>query len=108
MHKVRKVTKSRAHHPMKGSIHVDEFVIGGKETGKVGCGYYSTKKRVETALELKDTRKIKRRYAVKIDNFLSKELEKLFDIHIAEQPLLQLMYRKAVFLYPKIIIYLKL
>jgi hypothetical protein len=28
--------KSRAHHPMKGSIHVDEFVIGGKETGKVG------------------------------------------------------------------------
>jgi hypothetical protein len=36
MHKVRKVMKSRAHHPMKGNIHVDEFVIGGKETGKVG------------------------------------------------------------------------
>jgi hypothetical protein len=76
--------KSSEHHPMKGSIHVDEFVIDGKEKGKVGRGYYSTKKRVETALELKDTRKIKRRYAVKIANFLSKELEKLFDIHIAE------------------------
>lgn len=100
--------KSSAHHPMKGSIHVNEFVIGGKENVKVERGYNSAKKRVETALELKDTRKIKRRYAVKIDNFLSKELEKLFDIHIAEQPLLQLMYGKAVFLYPKIIIYLKL
>ncbi len=28
--------KSRKKHPMKNVIHVDEFVIGGNEKGKVG------------------------------------------------------------------------
>ena len=36
MHKVREAMKSSGHNPMDGYVHVDEFVIGGKEEGKVG------------------------------------------------------------------------
>ena len=82
MHKVREAMKSSENHPMKGSVHIDEFVIGGKEKGKIGRSYDSKKKKVVTAVELTDKGRIKRMYALKIDNFSSKELEKLFDKHI--------------------------
>lgn len=76
--------KSSENNPMNGSVHIDEFVVGGKEKGKVGRSYDSKKKKIVTAIELKDSGKIKRMYALKIDNFSSKELEKIFDKHIDE------------------------
>lgn len=82
MHKIREAMKSSENHPMKGTVHIDEFVVGGKEKGKVGRSYDSKKKKVVTAVELTDKGKIKRMYALKIDNFSSKELEKIFDKHI--------------------------
>ena len=82
MHKVREAMKSSENHPMDGNVHIDEFVVGGKEKGKVGRSYNSKKKKVVTAVELTDKGKIKRMYAVKIDNFSSKELEKIFEKHI--------------------------
>lgn len=82
MHKVREAMKSSENHPMKTTVHIDEFVVGGKEKGKVGRSYDSKKKKVVTAVELTDKGKIKRMYALKIDNFSSKELEKLFEKHI--------------------------
>jgi hypothetical protein len=39
MHKVREAMKSSGNHPINGNVHIDEFVIGGKEKGKVGRGY---------------------------------------------------------------------
>ena len=36
MHKIREAMKSSVKHPMKGNVHIDEFVVGGKEEGKVG------------------------------------------------------------------------
>lgn len=52
MHKVREAMKSSGNHPMKGSVHIDKFVIGGKEKGKVGRSYDSKKKKVICAVEL--------------------------------------------------------
>jgi hypothetical protein len=45
MHKVREGMKSRGNHPVEGDVHIDEFVIGGKEEGKVGRSYDSKKKK---------------------------------------------------------------
>ena len=44
MHKIREAMKSSENHPMKGTVHIDEFVVGGKEKGKVGRNYDSKKK----------------------------------------------------------------
>ncbi len=82
MHKVREAMKSSENHPMDGTVHIDEFVVGGREKGKVGRSYNSKKKKVVTAVELTNKGKIKRMYALKIDNFSAKELEKIFDKHI--------------------------
>lgn len=46
MHKVREAMKSSGNHPIKGKVHVDEFVIGGKEEGKVGRSYDSKKRKL--------------------------------------------------------------
>lgn len=62
MHKVCEAMKSSGKHPIKDKIHIDEFVIGGKEEGKV-----------------------KRMYAMGIDNYSAKESKKLFEKHISEE-----------------------
>ncbi len=85
MHKVREAMKSSEKHPIKGKVHVDEFVIGGKEEGKVGRSYDSMKKKVVCAVELTDEGKVKRMYAMKINNYSSKELKKLFVKHISQE-----------------------
>ena len=85
MHKVREAMKSSCKHPMGGNVHVDEFVVGGKEKGKVGRSYDSKKKKVVCAVELTDEGKVKRMYAMRIDNYSSKELKKLFGKHISQE-----------------------
>ncbi len=85
MHKVREAMKSSENHPMDGTVHVDEFVVGGKEKGKVGRSYNVKKKKVVCAVELTDEGKVKRMYSMKIDNYSAKELEKIFEKHISEQ-----------------------
>lgn len=85
MHKVRTAMKSSGNHPMDGQVNVDEFVVGGKEKGKVGRSYNSKKKKVVCAVQLTDKGKIRRMYAMLIDNYSSKELEKIFTKHIDKQ-----------------------
>ena len=70
---------------MDGQVNVDEFVVGGKEKGKVGRSYNSKKKKVVCAVQLTDKGKIRRMYAMLIDNYSSKELEKIFTKHIDKQ-----------------------
>lgn len=82
MHKVREAMKSSENYPMDGSVHIDEFVVGGKEQGKVGRSYDSKKKKAVCAVQLTEDGKVKRMYSMKIDNFSSKELKKIFDAHI--------------------------
>jgi len=85
MHKIREAMKSSGNNPIAGIVHVDEFVIGGKEKGKVGRSYNSKKKKIVCSVELTDKGKVKRMYALKIDNYSSKELEKIFEQHISEK-----------------------
>ncbi len=36
MHKVREAMKSSEDYPMDETVHIDEFVVGGREKGRVG------------------------------------------------------------------------
>ena len=83
MHKVREAMKSSGNHPMDGDVHVDEFVIGGKEKGKVGRSYNSKKKKVVCAVELTEEGKVKRMYSMRIDDYSAKELKKMFVTHVS-------------------------
>jgi len=84
MHKVREAMKSSGNHPIEGRVHIDEFVIGGKEEGKIGRSYDSKKKKIICAVELTEEGKVKRMYSMKIENYSTKELKKLFDMHISK------------------------
>ena len=83
MHKVREAMKSSGQHPIDGTVHIDEFVVGGKEKGKVGRSYDSKKKKIVCAVELTEEGKVKRMYSMKIDNYSAKELKKMFEAHIS-------------------------
>lgn len=84
MHKVREAMKSSENHPMDGVIEVDEFVVGGKETGKVGRSYDTKKKKAVCAVEYTAMGKVKRMYAMKIKDYSAKELAVFFDKHISK------------------------
>jgi len=83
MHKIRKVMKSSGNYPMDGTVQVDEFTIGGKEKEKQGRSYNTNKKKIVGAVELSEKGGIKRVYALKIDDYSSKSLRKLFEKHIS-------------------------
>lgn len=83
MHKIRKAMKSSEQHPMNGSVQVDEFTVGGKEEGKQGRSYNTKKKKIIASVELTEEGNIKRVYALKINDYSSKSLSKLFDKHIS-------------------------
>lgn len=85
MHKIREAMKSSGNNPMDGHVHIDEFVVGGKEEGKIGRSYDSKKKKAVCAVELTEDGKVKRMYSIKIDNYSAKELRKLFDSHISTE-----------------------
>ena len=82
MHKVREAMRSSENYPIKGNVDIDEFVLGGKEKGKVGRSYDSKKKKTVCAVELTSEGKVKRMYALKIDDFSAKSLSKIFEKHI--------------------------
>ncbi len=84
MHKVRTAMQSSENHPMDGTVQVDEFVFGGKETLKQGRSKDTKKKKLIGALELTETGKVKRVYFKRIENYSSKSLTKIFDIHISK------------------------
>jgi len=84
MHKVREAMRSCGNHPMDGTVHIGEFVVGGREQGKVGRGYDGKKKKAVCAVQLTGDGKVKRMYSMKIDDFSGKELKKMFGAHIDE------------------------
>ena len=83
MHKIRKAMKSSENYPMDGDVQIDEFTIGGKEKGKQGRSYDSKKKKIVAAVETTEKGNIKRVYALKIENYSSKSLKRIFDKHIS-------------------------
>ena len=82
MHKIREAMKSSENNPIDGDVDIDEFVLGGKEKGKVGRSYDSKKKKTICAVQLTQLGKVKRMYALLINDFSSKSLSTIFDKHI--------------------------
>lgn len=82
MHKVREAMASSGNHPMDGNVQVDEFVLGGYEQGKIGRSYDAKKKKAVTAVEFTGQGKVKRMYAMKIEDFSAKSLQYIFVNHI--------------------------
>lgn len=78
MLKVREAMESSGNHPMDGTVHVDEFVIGGVEKGKVGRSYDAKKKKAVTAVQLTEDGKVRRMYAMRIEDFSARSLQYIF------------------------------
>lgn len=85
MLKVREAMASSGNNPMDGEVHVDEFVLGGKEQGKTGRSYDSKKKKAVTAVQLTKDGKVKRMYAMKIDDFSAQSLQYIFISHVSRE-----------------------
>jgi hypothetical protein len=85
MLKVREAMSSSGNFPMDGNVHVDEFVLGGKEKGKVGRSYDGKKKKAITAVQLAEDGKVKRMYAMKIEDFSAQSLQYIFINHISRK-----------------------
>lgn len=83
MHKVREAIQSSGNYPMDGIVHVDEFVLGGREETKTGRSYDTKKKKAVTAVQLTEDGKIRRMYAMKIDDFSAQSLQYIFVNHIS-------------------------
>ncbi len=74
---------SSGNNPMDGIVHVDEFVLGGREEKKTGRSYDAKKKKAITAVQLTEDGKVRRMYAMKIDDFSAKSLQYIFVDHIS-------------------------
>tara|TARA_R110002050_G_scaffold205060_1_gene340846 strand:- start:251 stop:718 length:468 start_codon:yes stop_codon:yes gene_type:complete len=85
MMKVREAMSSSGNHRMEGKDHVDEFVLGGKDSGKIGRSYSGKKKKAVTAVELTQEGKVKRMYAMCIEDFLAESLQCIFVNHISHE-----------------------
>lgn len=85
MLKVRETMGSSGNNPMDGDVHVDEFVLGGRNKGKTGRSYHSKKKKAVTAVQLTEEGKVKRMYAMKIDDFSAQSLQYIFINHISRK-----------------------
>lgn len=83
MHKVREAMSSSGNNPMDGIVHVDEFVLGGKEETKTGRSYDAKKKKAVIAVQLTEDGKVKRMYAMKIEDFSAESLQYIFVNHIS-------------------------
>jgi len=82
MLKVREAMSSSGNNPMDGEVHVDEFVLGGRDQGKTGRSYDGKKKKAITAVQLTEDGKVKRMYAMKIKDFSAQSLQYIFVNHI--------------------------
>lgn len=85
MLKVREAMGSSGKNPMDGEVHVDEFVLGGREQGRTGRSYDSKKKKAVTAVQLTKEGKVKRMYAMKINDFSAESLQYIFVNHISRE-----------------------
>ncbi|TLP70116.1 IS1595 family transposase [Maribacter sp. ACAM166] len=86
MLKVREaMASSSGNNPMDGDVHVDEFVLGGREAGKIGRSYDGKKKKAVTAIQLTKDGKVRRMYAMKIEDFSAQSLQYMFIDHISRE-----------------------
>ena len=96
MLKVRQAMESCRNHPMDGVVHVDEFVLGGVEKGKIGRSYNSKKKKAITAIQLTEDGKVKRMYAMRIEDFSARSLQYIFINNISRKAQVTRHFQKCI------------
>ncbi|MFV0591785.1 MAG: IS1595 family transposase [Niabella sp.] len=72
--KLQQAMKSSEHHPLTGEVHVDEYVVGGPESGKPGRSTDGKKKKAVIMVEVRNGHQIGRVYSQKIDNYQKQTL----------------------------------
>ena len=82
--KVQHAMKSSEKFPLEDEVHVDEFEIGTPQKGEQGRSKSENKIRVVIALEYRNG-KTGRGYAKVIEDYSSKSLSKIFEIHISTE-----------------------
>jgi len=82
MNKVREAMRSSESHPMDGDVHIDEFVVDGRDPGKPGRSYDSRKKKAVCAVQLTPDGRVGRMYIKRVNDFSSKSLTNIFERHI--------------------------
>lgn len=85
MLKVREAMASSGNHPMDGTVHVDEFVLGGFEKGKIGRSYNAKKKKAVTAVQLTPEGKVRRMYAMRMEDFSARSLQYILINNISRE-----------------------
>src|SRR5680860_641702 len=81
--KIQQVMSSSLNYPLNGTVHVDEFVIGGPETGKKGRSK-GDKKLIVLAIEILGDG-VGRAYAEMIEHASSKELGAFLRKHVSKE-----------------------
>ncbi len=66
---------------MQGNVHLDEFVLGRREKEIVGRSYNAMKKKAITAVGRTEKCKVKRTYAMRIEDFSAQFLQYWFIAH---------------------------
>ncbi|MBY0426842.1 MAG: IS1595 family transposase, partial [Cytophagales bacterium] len=82
--KVRVAMESSEQYPMVDKVYVDEFVIGGMERGAVGRKAKSKKIKAIMAVEVTEKNRVKRVYSMKLADYSTTEISKIFDKHIQD------------------------
>lgn len=86
--KIQQAMKSSGNYPLNGTVHVDEFYVGGEEDEVFGRNPKSKKKLVVVALELlEDSNEsdVGRAYAEVIDSASASSFRPFFERHISKQ-----------------------
>jgi hypothetical protein len=81
--KLQQAMRSSRQHPLSGTVHVDEFLIGEYEEGKPGRSSESKKRLVIVALEILKEGGVGRAYAQVIDHASGKEFKPFFNAYIS-------------------------
>lgn len=82
--KIQEAMTSSESFPLEGRVDVDELAIGGHDEGGQGRSK-ADKKLVSLSVEIREDGKMGRAYGKVINDYSSKELEKIFDAHISKE-----------------------
>jgi hypothetical protein len=86
--RLQKAMESSCSHPLDGKVEVDEFAVGGYDAEAQGRAK-GDKKLVSVALQITACGKFGRAYAMKIADYSSRELRRIFDAHISQDALVR-------------------
>jgi transposase-like protein len=82
--KIQEAMASSQSFPLEGRVDVDELAIGGHDEGAQGRSK-ADKKLVSLSVEIREDGKMGRAYGKLINDYSTKELEKIFDAHISKE-----------------------